>query len=67
MAMATVDFFNLDGRYITETDGSKFSQKAKRPPITGFKIDKAQQILGYNPRSFAQGIEILAQQIKIYE
>ena len=66
MAMETVDFFGLDGSLISETDGSKFKQKAKRPPKTGFVIDKAKEMLGYEPRSFKEGIEILAQQIKKY-
>lgn len=67
MAMQTVDFFGLDGRLVTETDGSKFTQKAKRPPKTGFDITKARTILSYEPRSFREGIEILSQQIKQYE
>lgn len=67
MAMATVEFFKLDAGLITETDGTKFSQTAKRPPKTGFNIDKAKTVLGYKPRSFAEGIEILSQQIKLYE
>lgn len=67
MAMATVDFFGLDASLITETDGSKFKQKAKRPPKTGFNIDKAKKLLKYTPRSFKEGIKILADQIKKYE
>ena len=66
MAMETVDFFGLDGSLISETDGSKFKQKAKRPPKTGFVIDKAREILNYEPRSFKEGIEILAEQIQKY-
>lgn len=67
MAVATANYFDLDKNLITETDGSKFSQAAKRPPKTGFNIDKARKILGYNPRSFDEGIAILANQIKSYE
>lgn len=67
MAMSTVDYFNLDGSLITMTDGSKFTQRAKRPPKTGFIIDKAVNDLGYAPRSFKEGIAILAKQIKKYE
>jgi dTDP-4-dehydrorhamnose reductase len=64
MAIQTADFFGLDKSYITETDGSKFTQTAKRPPKTGFIIDKAVKVLGYNPRSFSEGIEVLASQIQ---
>lgn len=67
MAMSTVEFFNLDGSLITETDGSKFTQRAKRPAKTGFVIDKAIKVLGYAPKSFKEGIAILAEQMKKYE
>jgi len=63
MAVMTADYFQLDSSLITETDGNKFQQKAKRPPKTGFDISKAQKILGYNPCSFKQGIEVLARQL----
>ncbi len=63
MAIKTADFFELDKSFITETDGSRFTQKAKRPPRTGFVLDKAEKELGYSPKSFDEGIAILAQQI----
>lgn len=64
MAMATVAFFDLDSNLITRTDASEFSQPAKRPPRTGFILDKAKSVLGYQPHSFREGIAILANQIK---
>jgi dTDP-4-dehydrorhamnose reductase len=64
MAIATADYFGLDKSLINETDGSKFSQPAKRPPKTGFVLDKAKEVLGYNPRSFEEGIAVLAEQLK---
>jgi dTDP-4-dehydrorhamnose reductase len=63
MAIKTADFFGLDKGLITETDSSKFTQPAKRPPKTGFIIDKAKNMLGYNPCSFEEGIKILADQV----
>jgi dTDP-4-dehydrorhamnose reductase len=63
MAMKVVDYFKLDASYITKADSSTFSQPAMRPPKTGFVIDKAVQLLGYQPHSFEEGIEILAKQI----
>lgn len=63
MAMQTVAFFKLDASLIEKTDGSKFQQKAKRPPKTGFIIDKAINELGYNPHSFMEGIELLSRQV----
>lgn len=64
MAIFTADYFNLDKSFITESDGSKFSQTAKRPPKTGFIIDKAKKELGFNPHSFKEGIQILDEQMK---
>lgn len=63
MAVMTADYFGLDKKYIHETDGTKFTQTAKRPPKTGFIIEKAEKELGYQPRSFEEGIAILASQL----
>ena len=64
MAKKTISFFSLDDKLMHETDGSRFSQPAKRPPKTGFIIEKAIEKLGYAPHSFDEGIAILANQIK---
>lgn len=63
MAMATVDFFKLDPQYITRSDSTLFTQPAKRPPRTGFIIDKAKRELGYKPHSFKEGIALLKEQL----
>jgi dTDP-4-dehydrorhamnose reductase len=62
--MATANYFKLDTSLITEVDGSQFTQTAKRPPRTGFVIEKARTNLGYEPHSFEEGIGILASQLK---
>ena len=64
MAIQTADYFDLDKSLITKADASTFTQAARRPPRTGFIIEKAQTVLGYQPRSFAEGIGILAGQMK---
>ncbi|GJM59896.1 SDR family oxidoreductase [Persicobacter diffluens] len=63
MAMMTCDYFQLDKSYIEKVDGSIFQQTAKRPAKTGFNINKAREILGYEPHSFEEGIKILHEQI----
>lgn len=63
IAIQTAEFFNLDKSLITSTDSTKFVQSARRPPKTGFIIDKARRELGYEPRSFREGLALLAQQI----
>lgn len=64
IAIRTAEFFKLDKALINPTDSTKFTQPAKRPPKTGFIIDKARKDLGYEPRSFEEGLAILAEQIK---
>ena len=65
MAIYTADYFNLDKSLITKTDSTKFTQPAKRPPKTGFIIDKAKQQLGYQPHTFREGIGILDRQLQM--
>lgn len=64
MACQTADFFGLQTNTMLETDGSIFKQPAKRPPKTGFDINKAKTILNYQPRSFSEGIEMVSEQVK---
>lgn len=63
MAIMTADYFGLDKGLIAEADSSNFTQPAKRPARTGFVLDKSNEILGYNPHSFKEGIAILASQL----
>ena len=64
MAIRTADFFGLDPSFITESDWTQFTQPAKRPPKTGLVITKAQDKLNYQPKSFEEGLQIVAEQIK---
>jgi dTDP-4-dehydrorhamnose reductase len=64
MAVKTALFFDLPQASMTKSDSTKFKQTAKRPPKTGFILDKAKKELGYRPHTFEQGISILAEQIK---
>ena len=63
MAVKTADFFQLDKSLINRTDSTRFTQPAKRPPKTGFIINKAIERLGYQPHSFEEGIALLAEQL----
>ncbi|MEZ0485153.1 SDR family oxidoreductase [Fibrella aquatica] len=63
MAIQTADYFGLDKSLITEATAATFTQTARRPPRTGFIIDKARTELGYEPRTFGEGIALLAAQI----
>jgi dTDP-4-dehydrorhamnose reductase len=63
MAVMAADYFDLDKSLISPTDASAFTQPARRPPRTGFDLTKSRNILGYEPRTFREGIAMLAQQI----
>lgn len=63
MAIKTADYFQLDKSLITQADSSTFTQPARRPPRTGFVLDKPRRVLGYEPKSFEEGIAVLASQI----
>ncbi|WP_421754472.1 SDR family oxidoreductase [Croceimicrobium sp.] len=56
-------FWNLDESLINPLDSSTLNQAAKRPPKTGFIIDKAKSELGYKPHSFKEGLALVHQQI----
>lgn len=64
IAIKTAEFFELDKSLIKQTDSTQFKQPAARPPKTGFIIDKARKELGYQPRSFVEGLSLLKEQIK---
>jgi dTDP-4-dehydrorhamnose reductase len=63
MAIKTANFYGLPVDLIQQADSSTFSQAAKRPPRTGFILDKARRELGYQPRSFDEGIAFMAEQV----
>ena len=64
LAHVVADYYKLDKNLIKPSKSADIKQPAKRPPITGFIIDKAKNDLGYNPHSFTEGIKILEDQIK---
>ncbi|MFT7612881.1 MAG: dTDP-4-dehydrorhamnose reductase [Parvicellaceae bacterium] len=58
------EFFNLDTSIVKPIKSASLNQAAKRPPRTGFVIDKAIKELGYKPKSFTEGLEMLNSQLK---
>lgn len=65
LARAVADYYGLDKNLIKPSKSADIKQPAKRPPITGFIIDKARKELGYNPHSFVEGIRILEDQLRV--
>jgi dTDP-4-dehydrorhamnose reductase len=58
------DHFGLDKSIVQRTDSTGLNQPAKRPPRTGFDLTKSRAVLGYNPHSFEEGLDILEEQLK---
>lgn len=63
LAHKVADYYKLDKSLINPSKSADIKQPAKRPPRTGFIIDKAKKVLGYNPHSFEQGIQLMEEQI----
>ena len=63
MAQMTAEYFKLDKKLIKRANSKTFTQPAKRPLKTGFDLKKSRVELGYNPRSFAEGLAIVAAQL----
>jgi dTDP-4-dehydrorhamnose reductase len=63
MAIKTARYFQLDEGLIHRANAANFTQPAKRPPRTGFIIDKARDLLGYEPRSFEEGLALMKEQM----
>jgi len=64
IACKVADHYGLDKDLIHPTDSTTLNQPARRPPKTGFIIDKAMKELGYRPTSFANSLTILDKQLK---
>ena len=56
-------YYKLDASYINEISTASLNQAAKRPPRTGFVLDKAYRDLDYKPHSFEEGIALLEKQL----
>jgi dTDP-4-dehydrorhamnose reductase len=60
------DYYGLDKSLVKPVSSTTLNQPAKRPPKTGFILDKAYRELDYRPHSFEEGIKIVEEQVKIF-
>ncbi len=67
LATQIADYWKLDKSLINPVTSEQLNQPAKRPPYTGFIIDKARKDLYFNPRTFAEGLKIVDEQLKKYK
>jgi dTDP-4-dehydrorhamnose reductase len=58
------DFYDLDKTIVSAISSASLNQAAKRPPKTGFILDKAINDLEYSPCTFEEGLAILDKQLK---
>jgi dTDP-4-dehydrorhamnose reductase len=55
--------FNFSTASVERIKSDTLNQAAKRPPVTGLDITKAREILGYEPHSFEEGLDITGAQL----
>ena len=55
--------WRLDSKLIQRSSSASLNQPAKRPPVTGFILDKAMRELGYEPHSFSEALSVIESQI----
>ncbi len=58
IALQIADFYNLPKALIQPIKSKDFNQKAKRPPKTGFVLEKAVDTLGFRSLSFIEGLAL---------
>lgn len=61
----TADFFELDPSFIQPVSSEALKQPAKRPPVTGFIIDKAVKELDFHPHTFLEGLSYIKKQLEL--
>ncbi|NNE33930.1 MAG: NAD(P)-dependent oxidoreductase [Rhodothermales bacterium] len=57
--------FNLDQDLITEISSEELAQTAKRPPRTGFVLDKARAVTGYHPHDIDSALQLFGNRLPV--
>ena len=63
LANRVAKFWGLNPQLIHRSKSDSIKQPAKRPPVTGFIIEKAKTILGYQPHKLEEGLALIQNQI----
>jgi dTDP-4-dehydrorhamnose reductase len=64
LVQRVADFWKLNKSLINPSKSDDIKQPAKRPPRTGFIIEKAKRELNYLPHTFEEGLAIVNEQLK---
>ncbi|MCB9261450.1 MAG: SDR family oxidoreductase [Flavobacteriales bacterium] len=62
LVQRVANHYGLSMENVSKINSKTLNQPAKRPPITGFDLSKSKTVLGYEPHSFDQGIDIVYNQ-----
>ena len=65
IVMIVADYFKLDLTFIKPVSSEDLKQPAKRPPVTGFIIDKAIKELDFHPHTFYEGLSYIKNQLEL--
>ena len=63
MAVEIAHAFELDTTYIKRISTDQLNQKAKRPPVTGFILDKSIEKLGLPMHTFKERLQVFKNQL----
>lgn len=63
LAEMVAEYWNLDKTLMKPISSVDLKQPAKRPPVTGFILDKAKYELNYSPRTFKEGLAFVDSQL----
>jgi dTDP-4-dehydrorhamnose reductase len=63
LVRAVARFYEIPNPPITEVSSEELAQPAQRPPRTGFIIEKARKILGFEPTPLLEGLKLIESQI----
>ena len=63
MAQQVTTAFDLNKTLLEPVDSLTFTQPARRPARTGFRIGKAERELGYQPHTFGEGLALVRRQL----
>ncbi len=64
LAIKVANYWGLNADLISPITSDKLNQPAKRPPVTGFVLLKAQVDLNYKPRNLEESFHLLHKQLK---
>jgi dTDP-4-dehydrorhamnose reductase len=64
LVVQVADFWSLNKSLIRPISSASLNQEAKRPLKTGFRLEKAEKVLGFKPRSFSQGLQVVKSRLE---